>query len=76
MSFKTKRKLINLGSSHGVTIPHWLPMGTEATMAGNSLILLDPTGKLSPEKLLKIYEENVEPLLLLLEGDNGKRTDD
>ncbi len=62
MGIKDKRKLIRTGKySTSVTLPASLEKGEEATLAANRLVLMDPRGKIPPEKLLEFLECYVEP---------------
>jgi len=62
MGLKDKRTILKLGVySHAVIIPSKLKVGTEATLAANRLIILDPRGEISEDDLLEFLETYIEP---------------
>ena len=59
---KMRRRNFHLGGSRAVTLPGGIQIGEESTMAGNRLLILDPTGNISEDSLLEFLTEKVEPL--------------
>ena len=56
------RKIFRTGKySRAITLPSKLKMGKNASFAADRLILIDPRGEISEDKLLEFLENHVEP---------------
>lgn len=61
---KSRRKNYQLGGSKAVTYPSDTTVGEEATLAGNRLLLIDPTGQIHEDDLAEFLEAYVEPTFI------------
>jgi len=71
---RDKRRVIKLGRSKGITLPHELDIGSEVTIVADGIGLIDFRGDFSERELLEFYEDYIEPLFTrwLLKKRGGK----
>lgn len=61
---KDRRKIVAIGGSLAITIPSTLEKGkagTDATLAANRVMLVDPRGLISEDDLFEFLERVIEP---------------
>ena len=63
-----RQRVYKTGTSQVIAIPKPLVTGSEATLAGNRLLLVDPRGEISETVLLDFMERILEPALYGPEG--------
>ena len=64
MGIADRRKIHRTGNyTRAVSLPASLRMGSEASIAANRLVLLDPRGEIPEDDLLDFLEEEIEPRL-------------
>lgn len=71
MPIKAKRKIWRSGGSTVITLPYVISTGEYATMAGNSLLLIDPRGEIPEDDLLEFYMGTVEPKVKAIQDQKG-----
>ena len=62
MAIIGRRKNFKIGGSTAFTIPSSMSSGEDSTLAADRIMLVDPTGKISPEELEEFLEGHIEPL--------------